>query len=208
MKLDTSSIIKEYDSRQEAYKKLGEQAKYLLHGQIEKHKIKIHDINYRIKKINSLLDKIRNKNIVDPFKNIHDLVGIRVVCLLLSDLNDIRKIVKDEFDVIKEDDKIDDAEPNIFGYMSIHVEAKLKHSSENNADNSTEDMIFEIQIRTIAQDAWASICHYLDYKKENVIPKELKRDFYALSGLFYVADTHISFIKKEQVNQIIEKIKK
>ena len=62
-------------------------------------------------------------------------------------------------------------------------------------------MPFEIQVRTIAQDAWDSVSHYLDYKN-NSIRDELKRDFYALSGLFYVADTHFSFIKQDKMRRI------
>jgi hypothetical protein len=39
-------------------------------------------------------------------------------------------------------------------------------------------------------NSWANISHYLDYKSDSDIPKDLKKDFYALSGLFYVADQH------------------
>ena len=55
-------------------------------------------------------------------------------------------------------------------------------------------------------DAWANISHYLDYKKEADVPEELKRDFYALSGLFYVADTHFEmfFKSREKVTQRLE----
>ena len=54
---------------------------------------------------------------------------------------------------------------------------------------------FEIQVRTIAQDAWASVSYHLDYKKEETIPVELRRDFYALSGLFYIADQHFKILR-------------
>ena len=48
-------------------------------------------------------------------------------------------------------------------------------------------------------DAWANVSHYLDYKSDIDIPSELRRDFYALSGLFYVADTHFEmFFKSRQ----------
>jgi hypothetical protein len=52
------------------------------------------------------------------------------------------------------------------------------------------NMPFEIQVRTIAMDAWANVSHYLEYKSETDVPSDLRRDFYALSGLFYVADKH------------------
>jgi putative GTP pyrophosphokinase len=96
-------------------------------------------------------------------------------------------------------------EVNIFGYMSLHLKAKLKSSFESHFGEEIKQIPFEIQVRTIAQDAWASISHYLDYKKESVIPNELKRDFHALSGLFYVADTHFSFIRNEQLSGVLTK---
>lgn len=172
MGINTNSIIKEYDSKKEIYKKLSEEVQYRLQERINEHKIKIHEISPRIKDINSFLDKIRRKKIDDPFKNVHDLLGIRVVCLFLPDLKEISDIVKNEFDVFEEDDKINDVELNIFGYMSIHLKTKLKHNLERKK-RDIDDIPFEIQIRTIAQDAWASISHYLDYKGENIIPKEL-----------------------------------
>jgi putative GTP pyrophosphokinase len=58
---------------------------------------------------------------------------------------------------------------------------------------------FEIQVRTILMDAWANVSHYLDYKKDSSIPSELRRDFYALSGLFYVADKHFEMFFGEKV---------
>ena len=39
------------------------------------------------------------------------------------------------------------------------------------------------------------ICYHLDYKQEIDIPSNLRRDFYALSGLFYVADTHFEMLR-------------
>ncbi len=45
-------------------------------------------------------------------------------------------------------------------------------------------------------DAWANVSHYLDYKTDVDVPKALRRDFYALSGLFYVADSHFELFFK------------
>jgi len=184
--------------------------------------IKTHTISYRIKEPDSIISKIRRKNIENPFEQIHDIVGFRVVCLFLTDLDEIKNIIYENFDVFEEDDKINDTELNIFGYMSLHLKCRLKPSDDKyyckeikeslyeiQVDKSVEEKIinvpFEIQVRTIAQDAWASISHYLDYKKNSVIPEQLKRDFHALSGLFYVADTHFSILRKEQSHIFFEK---
>ena len=89
--------------------------------------------------------------------------------------------------------------------MSLHYKVKLRHETDTPSLSSVKNTYFEIQVRTISQDAWAAISHYLDYKQENIFPSELKRDFYALSGLFYVADTHFSILKQEQSKFFIEK---
>jgi putative GTP pyrophosphokinase len=67
---------------------------------------------------------------------------------------------------------------------------------------SLHSRAFEIQVRTLAMDAWSTISHYLDYKTKADIPKELRRDFYALSGLFYVADTHFEMFFKAREEAI------
>lgn len=198
MEIDTERIIRQYDANLQNYEKLAGDVQSLLVKSINKHGVKTHSITSRIKEVASFLDKIRRKNIEKPFGQIHDLVGFRVVCLFLSDIDEIRKIIREEFNVFEEDDKINDTETNIFGYMDIQLKACLKSANETDSPEETSKIPFEIQVRTIAQDAWASISHYLDYKKSSTIPKQLKRDFHALSGLFYVADTHFSFLKQSQ----------
>ena len=198
MKIDTNCIIRQYNANLKEYKKIEDSVYYTLVKAIRKHGIKIHSVDHRIKEISSLLDKARRKKIENPLEYLHDLVGFRVVCLFLPDLEEIGKIIHEEFEVFEKDDKVNDTELNIFGYMSLHLKAYIKPSSEITATNKIQKIPFEIQVRTIAQDAWASISHYLDYKKKSVIPEQFKRDFHALSGLFYVADTHFSLLRQEQ----------
>ncbi|VVB67505.1 Region found in RelA / SpoT proteins [uncultured archaeon] len=76
--------------------------------------------------------------------------------------------------------------------------AKLKNNCTGPRYNFLKGIPFEIQIRTLTMDAWANISHFLDYKNDADIPKELKRDFYALSGLFYVADIHFEMFFKSR----------
>lgn len=204
MKIDTKLLTNQYDANLGKYNKLASTVEYSLAKTIAKYGIKTHSISYRIKDLSSFLDKIRRNNIENPFEQIHDLVGFRVVCLFLPDLEEIGKIIHEEFDVFEKDDKINDTEINIFGYMSLHLKARLRHTSELSDNDDVNNVPFEIQVRTIAQDAWASISHYLDYKKESIIPDQLKRDFHALSGLFYVADTHFAILRKDQSNLFFE----
>jgi hypothetical protein len=56
-----------------------------------------------------------------------------------------------------------------------------------------------VQCKTVLQDAWANVSHYLAYKGEASIPVHLRRDFYALAGLFYVADRHFQLFFQEAI---------
>ena len=149
----------------------------------------MHSIPARIKDFDSCVSKVTDKEIVEPFVGIKDFVGLRVVCLFRSDLDRVEKVIDQAFEIVEREDKINNSEKDVFGYMAKHFIVKLRAKEKANA------MPFEIQVRTIAQDAWASVSHHLDYKT-NSIRDEFKRDFHALSGLFYVADTHFLFIKK------------
>ena len=103
---------------------------------------------------------------------------------------------------MEEDNKIRNTPPNSFAYTDYKLIAKLKEQSFLPSLQGFSDRPFEIQIRTIAQDAWASISHIF-YKKERQIPQHLERDFYALQGLFYVADTHFDSLRDSQVKPIV-----
>ncbi len=62
-----------------------------------------------------------------------------------------------------------------------------------------KDISFELQVRTIIQDAWSILDHKIKYKKN--IPTELKRRINRLSALFEVADEEFLRIKGETKNE-------
>jgi len=77
--------------------------------------IKIHSLTSRIRTLDSFLDSVERKESEDPFTDVHDLVGLRVVCLFLSDIDRVRDVVKDSFTVLKEENKVEGKEPFTFG---------------------------------------------------------------------------------------------
>jgi len=195
MIMNINKLRKEYNERVPLLKQLGVQAKQILSREITRKKIRIHSLHGRVKGFSSFCDKIRRKRIEDPFREVEDLVGLRVVCLFLSDLPKIANIIRDSFQIIREDNKIATIGADIFGYLAVHFNVRLKEIHTDLRYNVLRDTTFEIQVRTITHDAWASISHYLEYKEPGRIPDHLKRDFYALSGLFYVADTHFDLLR-------------
>lgn len=179
-----------FRSLKPAFHRLEEEAKFILGTSLNKAGIKSHSLVSRVKVFESFRDKIVRKNITDPFENIDDLVGVRVVCLLRSDIPKLGQLIHKEFTVLAEDNKLDGVEVNAFGYQSVHFVVRLPQSCTGPRYDGLHDLRLEIQVRTLAMDAWAALSHYLDYKSESDVPKELRKDFFALSGLFYVADTH------------------
>jgi len=159
----------------------------------------IHSRSGRVKGLSSFLEKIERKGYTRP-DQVEDLVGYRIVCLSLTDLTKVQQLVWRIFNVLSEEDKIDQVEDaSSFGYMSMHYICTLKKEFSGPRYDDIKTYRFELQCRTILMDAWANVSHYLAYKGEVSIPEQLRRDFHALSGLFYVADRHFElFFEKAE----------
>jgi GTP pyrophosphokinase len=184
------SLRAEYQNILEELEKLREEAQFILKRALEHSRIKHHSITARVKSLDSILGKSQLKRIPDPMNKLTDLVGLRVVCLFLDDIERIVDLIRSCFNVVTLDNKVDTGDVSSFGYMSVHVIARMKDEFAGAPYFASVGRPFEIQVRTVAMEAWATISHYLDYKSELDIPAELKRDFHALSGTFYVADKH------------------
>lgn len=202
-----------FEGRLPIFKRLEEEAVFILKSALEKRHIKIHSITSRVKTAQSFSDKVQRKQSSKPFDEITDIVGLRIVCLFLSDIPRIGDTIRDSFTILSEDNKISDYEISSFGYLSVHFVAAIKKEYSGPRYDQILDLPFEIQVRTIAMHAWATVSHYLDYKAEMDVPKDLRRDFYALSGLFYIADTHFEMFFKlgqasrEKMIKLFEKAK-
>jgi putative GTP pyrophosphokinase len=205
--MDIEKYTHEFQDKTPNYRHLEGEALYIVKGALDQTDIKLHSITSRVKKIESFLDKIQRKQSGKPFEEIQDIVGLRVICLFLSDISGIRDVIRGAFLVLTEDNKIDEADVSSFGYMSVHFIVTMKKEYVGPRYDHIANMPFEIQVRTIAMDAWANVSHYLEYKSETDVPTDLRRDFYALSGLFYVADKHFEMFfrsRNESREQLAE----
>lgn len=205
-----TQIDAKYEQHLQTYENLLTESRFILENELKKNKIKIHSTLGRIKNLDSLKKKAERLVSNKPFEDITDIVGLRVICLLRSDIQKIGDLIRSSFLVITEDDKIDGQEVSSFGYQSVHFLAKIKSEYAGPRYDPIKYLTFEIQVRTIAMDAWATVSHYLDYKSDRDVPKHMRKDFYALSGLFYVVDTHFEFFyqaSSENLTATITRIK-
>lgn len=209
---DKKSLSTKYVKVSPSYERLIEEISFIVEKAIDEQKIKIHDVRGRVKDFNSFYNKIVIKKIKDdPFEKINDVAGIRIICLYRSDLDKIGRLLAKHLKVIEADVKTKESRETEFGYMADHYIVRLPKGCKGPRYDDIRPLKCEIQVRTILMDAWDSVSHHLDYKRKSDIPSSVMRDFYALSGLFYVADSHFELFKDsvEKIRQeLIESVEK
>ncbi len=162
---------------------------------------------FRIKGEESMREKCRRKDLPEnthsALVEIHDAIGLRVVCAFVNDVYAVRDHIASlpGVAIVEEKDYIRHAKPN--GYRSYHMILQVENhaaSNENCRQIQSDTMAeparkpsdpmsdtpplqhfyAEIQLRTISQDTWAALEHHLKYKKQiggnqELIIEELKR---------------------------------
>jgi ppGpp synthetase/RelA/SpoT-type nucleotidyltranferase len=139
----------------------------------------------------------RDYNIQD---HITDMVGIRIVCLYEDQIAQIRDILIRNFEKLNETDKtfLLNEDIRVFGYKGLHLDLRLSSPRvEFNEYARFKDVQFEVQIRSIVQDAWSEVDHKLKYKKK--IPEGIQRRIVRMAALFELADQEFVAIKNETV---------
>ncbi len=167
----------------------------------------VESVSGRIKKYHECLSKFEQKYLhgiastnkdYEIFSFLSDFVGIRIVCPYQKDINIIRKELRKYFSEVSITDKTVQIEStdNKFGYKGLHLDLRLNRKYGKKTEYAPYVNIqFELQIRTIIQDAWSVLDHKIKYKKS--IPQSLKRRINRLSALFEIADDEFLRINNE-----------
>ena len=92
--MNTEEVTAEYHSRSHAFERLRQEALYIIEQSLAETEIKLHSISSRVKTLASLIGKIERKEYGDPFEEIQDFVGIRIICLFTSDIDRIGGILR------------------------------------------------------------------------------------------------------------------
>jgi ppGpp synthetase/RelA/SpoT-type nucleotidyltranferase len=120
---------------------------------------------------------------------ITDLVGIRVICLYEREIDTVVKVLRANFHILDESDKIKKMETteDTFGYKGFHLDVAVNEERKALPEYVRfSSLRYEVQVRTIIQDAWSVLDHKIKYKKS--IPAPLKRRINTLAALFELAD--------------------
>ena len=189
-----------YKKNRKNYKELTEKTASIIRKILKDNNILYQNLENRTKDVKSFERKARRDKYVDPQNEITDLAGIRIITLFERDVYNISDLIKENFEIdyINSEDKSDLLDADRMGYKSVHYVASLSEKHLKIEKYSIfSGMVFEIQIRSILQHAWAEIEHDRNYKLKGNLPKHLQRRFYSLAGMLEIADREFNSLAEE-----------
>ena len=157
----------------------------------------IEHIKSRVKTPDSIVKKMKRNGyevtIENMVEKLSDIAGIRIICSFNQDIYQIADMIARQKDVtvLYVKDYIRKPKPN--GYKSYHMVVTIPiYLTEGPVETKVE-----IQIRTIAQDFWASLDHQLKYKKDiGAAADEISEDLRQCAEVIAATDQHMLQIRK------------
>ena len=157
-------------------------------------------VEKRTKQLASALGKIDKKQYHAPESQITDISGIRIITYIESDIQKVCDIIEKTFecDKSKSSNKSHSLGVDKFGYRSVHYICELSVDRTALAGaQHFKGLVFEVQVRTILQHAWAEIEHDRGYKLSGVLPTLLRRRLNSLAGMLEIADREFANLASE-----------
>ena len=161
-------------------------------------------VSTRLKEWSSLKAKARKSGpdgallYPDPRRDIHDMIGVRITTYHSTEIPVALKVLRDSFIVHKSVDKAKETRiSGGFGYGSHHLILEVDETNEDLQDYV--GLVFEVQVRTVLQHAWAEFEHDIRYKRSGIatgapdgttgqLNPEVDRMFTLAAGLIELAD--------------------
>ena len=196
---DRNTIEKIYNRLRPDYESLLQNIYQQLTAIAEKEKLSV-TIKYRVKSLDNYCDKLVKliKLQGNERLEITDLLGVRVVCPFLEDLEIFEQLIAKKFEILEMEHKAEQHSFREFGYDSVHFLIRtepLNHSET--LPNSCD--VCEIQLRTILQEAWAEVEHELVYKSDITMPNHsIRRKLASLNASLTLSDLIFQEIRDNQ----------
>ncbi len=156
----------------------------------------INGMKSRLKSPVSIKEKLEKKNLPTDIatmeKELNDIAGIRVICSFPDDVYMLADALlkQDDVTLLEKKDYIKNPKPN--GYRSLHLIVSIPIFLAKEKRN----MKVEIQIRTIAQDFWASLEHQLRYKKDITFTPEMADELLYCATLSAELDSKMDALRQ------------
>lgn len=179
---------------------LGTKAELLIAELLEGLEFSPHAVRHRVKSEESArrkLDDPKSEGKYETMQDLHDMLGFRVIVYFSPQVDEVARLLTSEFDVQQRIDKRTSDSLKEFGYASLHLRAKISDRRSGLPEWARHtNSVFEIQIRTVLQHAWAEIEHDLGYKRDEVTDSVTRR-FSAIAGALELLDDNFLQLKGE-----------
>lgn len=159
-------------------------------------------LTHRTKGDASLLAKAfhRGKNYKDPFNDIEDKVGVRVVVLFSEEVREVESVIckSDHWNFEKARDFEEEraSRPFEFDYQSVHYIVRSNKSITHEGVCIEQNIPCEIQIRTILQHAYSELTHDTIYKPTIKAEPQIKRAAAKSMALIEATDDYFTDVRK------------
>ena len=136
----------------------------------------IEHVKSRLKTAESIVKKLKRDGREETLENMvrymNDIAGIRIVCSFTPDIYLIADMIARQEDIGVLSYKDFMKNPKVSGYTSYHMILAVPVYLSDKAVK----VKVELQIRTIAQDFWASLEHKMYYKFEGHAPDYIRQE--------------------------------
>ncbi|MGI6070245.1 MAG: GTP pyrophosphokinase [Blautia sp.] len=171
---DWETVIFLYNA---ALKEIGTKIDILNDEFLHRHKYNpIEHVKSRLKKPESIVKKLKRDGYESSIENmvryVNDIAGIRITCSFTSDIYRLADMIAGQSDLTVLSIKDYMKNPKESGYQSYHMLVTVPIY----LSDSVIDTKVEIQIRTVAQDFWATLEHKIYYKFEGNAPKYISEE--------------------------------
>jgi putative GTP pyrophosphokinase len=160
----------------------------------------IHHYQSRLKSFDSIMEKAGRYAIEDPINNLDvvkreilDIAGLRVVCNYEEDLVAMSSMLLKQEDIVMIRVKDYVSNPKESGYRSLHVVVAVPVYLVN----SKKMVPVEVQFRSIAMDAWASLEHELRYKNKGELAQDIEETLKDCADILHNVDERMSRVRHE-----------
>ena len=163
----------------------------LLENVLTRSSIEYLSITGRTKEISSTEEKIRRKKYTQPQIQLTDLSGIRVITFLETQVKAISDLIRATFEVDDKNsrDRASHLGDDRMGYRSTHFVCTLGQSRKGLREyEALSELIFEVQVRTVLQHAWAELAHDRSFKFGPGLPTTIQRKLNLYSGMLEIVD--------------------
>lgn len=160
----------------------------------------IEHVKSRIKTPESIVKKLKRHGYESTTENmvkyVNDIAGIRITCSFTSDIYLIADMLANQSDLTVLSIKDYMKNPKKSGYRSYHMRVTIPVY----LSDAVVDAKVEIQIRTVAQDFWATLEHKMHYKFEGDGPDYIVQELQTCAR--YVAELDA---RMQELNNEIQK---